>query len=355
MITIVLLSHNNPDHLKRALLFYKKTEFKGRILIADSSEDKIKVKEVLSLVQERLFAPLLFEYESSISFPKKVSLICKEVVTEYVLLAGVDDFFLPSFLYESIWFLKNNKDYLFVYGKQYGFTFNQIQFNCYYTGYFDELMSFDDNFCVDRLIKFFPRYKACFYAVFRTEIVKKIALSSSVFSETLVVFDNLFVMLALLHGKAKYIKKPFHFRELSEESYGYRLNSSWLEPEVYKKNSFSMISALFDFFISNKIFSSLLAFQKAEELIKTFFSKRSLLTFSVSQKYRIINHWLPEQFTKKVKSILFWTRNVFIDSGSVYLNNEKTLYSLEFRLFKQLVRESQIIALRSDLAFVKKI
>lgn len=358
MITILLLSHNNPAHLKRALSYYKQIEFKGRILIADSSRDEFRqqVRDIVAEAEERLFAPLLLEYDSKLFLSEKIACASQEIVTPYALLAGVDDFFSPQFMYEAMWFLKHNPDYLFVYGKAYGFTFTNNQIFCYYTGYFDKLRSFENQSPLERLRDFFPRYSACFNAVIRTAGLQKISMTTIHFARQLVTSENLYMMLVLLEGKAKYIPKPFHWRELSEASDGVTFGKAWLQDEKFKADFFEMERCLAQTLIEKQLSSLEQASIEAERLVNEFFAARYILTFpeESAAKNRLLRY-VPEQLRKGIKTIKFRLKNMAINAGERYFHDETSPYGKEYQLIKECVVTSGISSYRADLLYVKQI
>jgi len=358
MITILLLSHNNPAHLKRALEYYKRVEFKGRIIIADSSRDESRktVRSVVEDVQERLFAPTLLEYETTLYLSEKIALASQHVATPYALLAGVDDFFSPQFMYEAMWFLKNNPEHGFVYGKMYGFTYDTGEPKFYYTGYFDKLRSFEAESPIQRLVEFFPRYSACFNSVIRTEILQNISGKTVKFLKKLVTSENLYMMLLLLECKTKFIPKPFHWRELSDESDGSTLAQRWLKDDEFRSDFAIMKECLSETFEEKKLCDDSEVKQKAHSLIEEFFCLRYAMTFpSESARNKKFKNYMPAILISKIRRLKTYAKNAFINDGSNYIRDQRSAYAKEFEVVKKIITQSDIQAFRTGLEQTKQV
>ncbi len=351
MITILLLSHNNPDHLKRALSYYKQIEFKGRILIADSSKDEFRqqVRDVLVAAEERLFAPVLFEYDKDLSYIEKIAAVSREVVTSYLLLAGVDDFFSQRGMLEAMHFLKSHPDYAFAYGRMYGFTYDGRDISSYYIGYFDGMISFEKDSPLERLRDFFPRYSASFYSVFRTSIFQNVLSRSAKVAREYATSDNFATMLLLLEGKAKFLPLPFHWRELSDDSYGMIYLQEWLIGEKFKQDFVRMKACLKEVFIEKNLCSSEQAETVSSQCIDEFIEHRTALTFEQEHSLKkVIKGKLPQRVQDALAQVKFGIKNFFISANRSALLDKKSVYAKEFEIMKHEIASSGIMALRTD-------
>src|SRR3990167_46076 len=98
MITLLVLTYRNPDHLNRALLFYKKLLPSAKMLIADSNsaEDKKRCKDYIKKISSVDYKPLHLEFDCTTTFAEKVSKAVRCINTPYSLIVGDDDFFSPE-------------------------------------------------------------------------------------------------------------------------------------------------------------------------------------------------------------------------------------------------------------------
>lgn len=358
MITILLLSHNNPAHLKRALAYYKQIAFKGRILIADSSRQELKqeVRNIVTAVEEQLFAPVLLEYDTQLSYIEKVAAASLEVVTSYVLPAGVDDFFSQRGMYEAVHFLKTHPEYAFAYGKMYGFTYDGRGISSYYISCFDETSSFPQDSPLDRLRDFFPHSRISFYNVFRTPTFQKILQRSSLFARELATSDNFAIMLFLLEGKAKFLSVPFHWRELSDDSHGTILIKEWLLGEKFKQDFVRMKECLKEVFIEKKLCPSENAEALSSHCIDDFIKQRIALTFPQESFIKtLIRQKLPKNLFQTLARVRFGIKNFFIFAGRSHFSDKTSVYAREREIMNKQIVQCGIVAHRVGLEFAKRV
>ena len=117
MLTIMISTKNRSDFLYRALSYYQKERFSGKIIIADSSTGHHLEQTKLNI--ELLRNDLnIFHYEfPNLNEPQSTQKLVQMLDTPYGAWVADDDFLIPSGLKDSIAFLELNPDYSSAAGK----------------------------------------------------------------------------------------------------------------------------------------------------------------------------------------------------------------------------------------------
>ena len=119
MISIFIPTKNRSDYLARALYYYYKAGFQGKIYIGDSSNDEHaeKNEHLIDSLKDKL--KIIYRY-----FPNPPYLnegMCVKTLTEiadtpYAVCSGDDDFLIPAGLERCVEFLENHPDYTAAHG-----------------------------------------------------------------------------------------------------------------------------------------------------------------------------------------------------------------------------------------------
>ncbi len=364
MITIILLSRDTSQYLKRALDYYKTAGFKGRIFIADSSssEERIQMRMIVKEFQSDLFFPIIFEYDNATTFTEKVGLVVKQVCTPYVLLASMDDFFSVQTLREGAFFLCDNPDYSFVAGYQYGYTYVGTDLDWYYTGDSYHPRSIAQENSLERIDSYLVNYTSTFHSLFRTAVLDSVLEQSMIYANDFCgkFLENMVTILALLSGKGKYLKVPFSWREQRKTSTGAKYHEKWLLDENFEKNA-----RLMELGIKNALeqalqldsktadFKSKIIIQKFIEYhFNCIFPHQRVTGFSVK---RLIKQFAPVCVLvglKQIKKAFNAIKRSRL-SGECFLYEKSSSYYVEFELVNNLIKDSKIHAYRSGIEDLK--
>ena len=112
-LTIMIPTKDKPEYLKRALEYYEKEEFKGTILIGDSSTPPLELDYNLNIDCNY--------YPPSMLVGAVWAEMVKRVNTPYIVSAGDDDFIILKGARECVYFLDNNPEFLASYGMRINF------------------------------------------------------------------------------------------------------------------------------------------------------------------------------------------------------------------------------------------
>lgn len=206
-LTIVLISHNRPAFLRRALHYYSAHPY--RILVLDSSPVALgEFTQGLASVDYRHVPQ--FSYNG---FHAKLAYGAEQVTTPYLVYASDDDFLLHSALTGSVDFLSENADY----GLCHGYCLMYLAhatFVQYYRRDKKVCEDYSSERAQDRVLSFMDHYIPPFYAVTRTDLIKDwyAVLPSGTRFEWLEIGHTYYL---LARAKARILPVPYVVREVN--------------------------------------------------------------------------------------------------------------------------------------------
>ncbi|MBD9438879.1 TIGR00180 family glycosyltransferase [Pseudomonas sp. PDM04] len=203
--TLVLLSHNRPAFLRRALQYYKTLPCK--ILVLDSSEVALDGAGSIADTIDYRHLPQYGYW----GIQSKLVYGVNEVSTPFMVLAADDDFLIHDALVASVEFLQANSDYGMCHGYGMMYLARATETNYYRR---DRRVQEDYNSPrpEDRVMDFMGQFLPPFYAVTRTDLLQRCynqmpADTSFEWQE----IGHAFFMLAC--AKARILPIPFAVRE----------------------------------------------------------------------------------------------------------------------------------------------
>lgn len=116
LITLLVLTKNRSEFLRRLLRYYSDLGFQGSISIADSS-NAYHVEQTKNTVK-RLDGAVRIVYQEfpHFKFRRCMEKVTESVSTPYVAYLGDDDFLVPAGLEECVRFLETHRDYSAAHG-----------------------------------------------------------------------------------------------------------------------------------------------------------------------------------------------------------------------------------------------
>lgn len=202
LLTLAIPTRNRIAFLRRLLAYYAACEFKFRILVLDSSDDgqKDRLKAVIDENASRLDIELL-SYDADMLAMKKMEQCLSLVSSPFVVFCADDDFHEIEGIDQAVDFLSANADYVAAQGRQVVFTVNDGVFAARLRRSQPDL---DMEKPGDRLYHHLSNYRPTFYAVHRTEVMKKcLADNIELFSGDLNWTELLPSCRATIQGKIK--------------------------------------------------------------------------------------------------------------------------------------------------------
>ncbi|WP_082432272.1 TIGR00180 family glycosyltransferase [Pseudomonas sp. NBRC 111124] len=164
-LTLVVITHNRPAFLRRALYFYR--NYPATILVLDSS-----LQADQAIVEE--FPQVDYRHLPQFSYAglqDKLTYGVNEVRTPFMTFAAVDDFLLHDGLTRSVEFLEQHPDYGVCHGYGMMYLGRGTQVDFYKR---DNIVQ--EDYCAapeQRLIEFMGQFLPPFYAVTRTGLLQQ--------------------------------------------------------------------------------------------------------------------------------------------------------------------------------------
>lgn len=162
LLTVVLISHNRPAFLRRAMKYYGALPCK--VLVLDSATERFQGE--LPEVDYRHVPQFAYS-----GFQAKLAYGVEQVTTPYMVLAADDDFIVHDALSESVGFLEENRDY----GMCHGYCLMYLTLAgsvSYYRRDKKVCEDYSSERPQDRVLDYMRQYLPPFYAVTRTELMK---------------------------------------------------------------------------------------------------------------------------------------------------------------------------------------
>ena len=165
LLTVVLVTHNRPAFVRRAIKFY--STLPCRILLLDSST---RVTDGI----DGVFPSVDYRHVPQFGYQglrAKLDYGVQQVTTPYMIFAADDDFIVHDAIQASVSFLESNPDY----GMCHGYCLMYLTLAssvCYYRRDKKVCEDYSSERAQDRVIDFMQQYIPPFYAVHRVELLR---------------------------------------------------------------------------------------------------------------------------------------------------------------------------------------
>ncbi|MBV7572266.1 TIGR00180 family glycosyltransferase [Pseudomonas sp. PDM32] len=162
LLTVVLITHNRPAFLRRALKHYSALPCK--VMVLDSTPER----------PEGDFSAVDYQHVPQFAYQglqAKLAYGVEQLTTPYMVLAADDDFILHDALFESVGFLQANPDY----GMCHGYCLMYLALAgsvSYYRRDKKVCEDYSSERAQDRVQDYMHQYLPPFYAVTRTDLMK---------------------------------------------------------------------------------------------------------------------------------------------------------------------------------------
>ena len=222
LLTVVLISHNRPAFLRRALAYYSR--FACQVLVLDSSVRALDSVETRDPSVDYRHLPE-FAYSG---FQAKIAHGVELVRTPYLVLAADDDFIVQTSLGQAVEFLENQPDYSMCHGYCMMYV---AQANSVHYLRRDKKVREDyaDERAQDRIVSYMGQYLPPFYAVTRTPVLQDFFRAMPDMGFEWMEIGHVFYLLA--RGKGRILPIPYVVREAN-------VGNSEHNTEVFHKLSY---------------------------------------------------------------------------------------------------------------------
>ncbi|MBC3774894.1 TIGR00180 family glycosyltransferase [Pseudomonas sp. SWRI99] len=204
LLTVVLITHNRPAFLRRAVKYYSSLPCK--IMVLDSTPER----------PEGDFSAVDYHHVPQFAYwgmQAKLAYGVEQLTTPYMVLAADDDFILHDSLTESVGFLQANPDY----GMCHGYCLMYLAL-AGGVSYYRRDKKVQEDYCSEqaeeRVIDYMSQYIPPFYAVTRTDLMK--TWHSALPPGTSFQWQEIgHVYFLLASAKARILPMPYVVREIN--------------------------------------------------------------------------------------------------------------------------------------------
>lgn len=204
LLTVVLITHNRPAFLRRAVKYY--SSLPCRIMVLDSTPER----------PEGDFSAVDYHHVPQFAYwgmQAKLAYGVERLTTPYMVLAADDDFILHDSLADSVGFLQANPDY----GMCHGYCLMYLTLSggvSYYRRDKKVQEDYASERAQDRVIDYMSQYIPPFYAVTRTDLMK--TWHSALPAGTNFQWQEIgHVYFLLASAKARILPMPYVVREIN--------------------------------------------------------------------------------------------------------------------------------------------
>jgi len=204
LLTVVLITHNRPAFLRRAVKYY--SSLPCRIMVLDSTAER----------PEGDFCAVDYHHVPQFAYwgmQAKLAYGVEQLTTPYMVLAADDDFILHDSLAESVGFLQANPDY----GMCHGYCMMYLTLGggvSYYRRDKKVQEDYASERAQDRVVDYMSQYIPPFYAVTRTDLMK--TWHSALPPGTSFQWQEIgHVYFLLASAKARILPIPYVVREIN--------------------------------------------------------------------------------------------------------------------------------------------
>jgi glycosyltransferase domain-containing protein len=201
------------------LKYYRSYEFPFRIIILDSSSNKLELDELIEILKDTRIC--YQKFESNIFFTQKIAAGIGFVQTPYVALCADDDFIVPTAVEKCIRFLELNPDYssahgLYITHRNKNFSLNeQLKASLDWSPQYINGQSIEDSRPFDRMKRYLSGNAGIFpfYSVHRRENFLLIWSEAAQYVSDWGLSELFPCALSLIYGKMKVLPIFYASRE----------------------------------------------------------------------------------------------------------------------------------------------
>ena len=297
--TIIIITYNRYPFLLRLLKYFNSYDIPFKLLILDSSSDKLEDEELIKLLSQKNVIHKLFD--SDIFFVNKIAKGCEFIDTEYAVICADDDFIIPGSIVECIEFLKNNPEFSSAQGINYSFNFTErsnSRFSLMLANQWD--IYGKQNSGKERASYYLakqPPYNP-FYAVHKADVFSLIWSESTKYVDDWGLSELFPCALSLVYGKMEVLPCFYTAREASfhkafdvdriKKMYSEDKIKNFIEGIAYHINKVENLSINEAKFLIGNSFDEFIFHQsenwKRKQLAS---SKNNLLLYRIRQKVRL--------------------------------------------------------------------
>ena len=311
-LTIFVPTKNRLYYIAKFLSYYSSINFKGQLIILDSSDENIS-NEISKLILNK--KNLRIKHFHSIGLPcALMKKYIEQVKTNYVVFSGDDDYFVKDGLKACLNFLENNLDYIGCTGEGisvHSSTDKKIDFILDYSQ-----AKIKGETSKERLSQLFIKYKVPIFSIFRTvkyklflEPVPSAIDQKNICPDKAIADEYILEAAMVAYGNIQKLKNPYLVRHIHQgrniDNLVPDFKKDWINTSNYKISlnyfNIKMSKIISDIDKINSI--------KALEFFKEIYDKHLVYELKREEKF----------FTNKIFSKIL-NKISFFEKSSLFFN-----------------------------------
>ena len=344
-ISIVIPTHNRPKYLYRALSYYNSVPITCSIFIADSSSSENKkenAKVIASFPGMSIFHLDKYEGTNALDAVKKtnnqylkIADALHHVKTPYSVLCADDDFTIPNAIQQAIMFLEDNPDFVCAHGHYLSYYVKQGWVGwrkkfCWTPLPATPDMSNTVSDVKERLLFQFSHFTYPAYAVYKTEVLRKVFQESGNTADDYRFGETLLSLLTAVYGKIKFLDILYAVREfdmLSSGGYSPKNTFQYFIKQGTYKDKYKQFREKLALYLKDNSALSLDDARKTVDDGMEVFMKKRFYSFQ-NKILSKIRDWLdrvslPNLINKKIQKVY---RDIFLYKR-LYFYKERFVYN----------------------------
>ncbi|KAF0135240.1 MAG: hypothetical protein FD145_66 [Candidatus Saganbacteria bacterium] len=237
MITIVIATKNRADFLERLFFYYASVNFRGKILIGDSSDEKDLNQLKIILSQYKNILDIDFCEMPNMNVVGCHLKLLDKITTPFVACVTDGGFLVPSAIDRCVDFLVNNHQYSIAHGKGVLFELDREGpwGNIITLGEYMPLPAIEHDSASKRLHHHLANYSVTMYCVYRVEVWKHIWQGMDSIEDPGFAGEMVPCSRTVICGKAKAIDCLYLVRHVHNRRYRLAPTYSWLASQGWSK------------------------------------------------------------------------------------------------------------------------
>jgi len=218
-IALLIPTLNRPDFLLRALHYYDSVNYRGYILIGDSSKATIADNFIKDLHEFNNRLKICYYPLPGYNGGQAIKFLAGKATTKYVAFVADDDFLVPSGIGRCIEFLDDNPDYVAAQGVFIAVGMHSIDSqSIQYTNYCPQPI-ISGTTAAQRLVSHLTNYSPNGFSVHRIEAWRAMFKDGEDIADTSFGSELLHSCLSVILGKTKQLEGLYSIRQGHENRY----------------------------------------------------------------------------------------------------------------------------------------
>lgn len=309
-LTIIIPTKNRSAYINSLIEYYNEINFDSTMIIADSS-DEVNFQKIEDKISSKVWKYKITHLNTNIlDVSQSILQATNHLKTKYCLQISDDDFLFDKGILNSIKFLNQNPNYVGCQGRGISafFSYTDNKVNCS-NPFFYRMGGCEENDPIKRVIHYSKEKKNIQFAIFKTEVFKKIWKNFELTDDAL-KNDFIVASKALLLGKVRQINSLYCLHLIIKNN-----------QDLSKINNYFKINSLENFDDACDVLEKFILKYKIKSIDPKKSSQKimySYLFFKIQSIYRTYTHkkiilrilYLKRSFSNYFKYLFYYKKDL---------------------------------------------